>query len=434
MIGAGYVGLVTGACFAEFGHHVTCVDTDAEKIAKIVAGIMPIYEPGLDELVARNVNEKRLFFTTLIANAVPEADAVFIAVGTPTSRRGDGHADLSYVYAAARSIAPHLRDYTIIVNKSTVPIGTAMQVKRIITELTPHAHFDVASNPEFLREGAAIKDFMHPDRIVVGVDSERAEDCLRSIYKPINVTEVPMLVVNIATAETIKYASNAMLAVRISFMNELSQLCEALGANIVDVAKGIGMDGRIGKKFLHSGPGYGGSCFPKDTKALCAIAQEQGVSLRIVTAAIEANNAQKALMIKKIRDAVGGCERGKKIAVLGLAFKPETDDVRDAPALTIIPALVEKGACVHVHDPQAMQEARRVFSDCVSYCNDPYQACAGADAVVVMTEWNQYRALDLERLRESMSLVDPVFVDLRNVYVPDDVRSYDFRYVGVGRN
>lgn len=434
MVGAGYVGLVTGACFAEFGHHVTCVDTDAEKIAQIVAGKMPIYEPGLDELVARNVNEKRLFFTTLIANAVPEADAVFIAVGTPTSRRGDGHADLSYVYAAARSIAPHLRDYTIVVNKSTVPIGTAIQVKRIITELAPQAHFDVVSNPEFLREGAAIKDFMHPDRIVVGVDSERAEDCLRGIYKPINLTEVPLLVVSIATAETIKYAANAFLAVKISYINELARLCELVDANVVDVAKGIGMDGRIGKKFLHPGPGFGGSCFPKDTKALCAIAEEQGVPLRIVAAAIEANSAQKSLMIKKIRDAVGGCESGKKIAVLGLSFKPETDDMRDAPALTIIPALVEKGACVHVHDPQAMQEAKGIFPEGIVYCNDPYEACINADAVVIMTEWNQYRALDLERLWDSMSPDNPVFIDLRNVYEPDEVRSYGFRYVGVGRN
>ncbi len=434
IVGTGYVGLVTGACFAQFGHHVTCVDTDKAKIDKIMMGIMPIYEPGLDALVSRNVQENRLFFTTNIANAVPDAEAVFIAVGTPTSRRGDGYADLQYVYAAAKDIAQHLQGYTVVIDKSTVPIGTAAQVKRIIAETSPNAHFDVASNPEFLREGSAIKDFMHPDRIIIGVDSERAEDCLRSIYKPINVTEVPMLVVNIATAETIKYAANAFLAVKISYINELARLCEVVDANVVDVAKGIGMDGRIGSKFLHPGPGFGGSCFPKDTKALCAIAEEQGVPLRIVTAAIEANSAQKSLMIKKIREALGGCESGKKIAVLGLAFKPETDDMRDAPASTIIPALVEKGAHVRVHDPQAMEEAKKILPDDITYCHNPYEACINANAIVLMTEWNEYRALDMERLRESMSSDDPVFIDLRNVYVPDEVRSYDFRYVGVGRN
>lgn len=433
IVGAGYVGLVTGACFAQFGHHVTCVDTDAEKIAKIMEGEMPIYEPGLDELVMRNMREKRLFFLTQMGDAVPHADAVFIAVGTPTSRRGDGYADLSYVYAAAQDIAKHLQGYTVVIDKSTVPIGTATQVKRIIAEIAPNAYFDVASNPEFLREGAAIKDFMHPDRIVIGVDAEQAEECIRAIYKPINLTETPLLVVDIATAEMIKYAANAFLAIKISYINEIARLCESVGANVVDVAKGIGMDGRIGRKFLHPGPGYGGSCFPKDTKALSAIAEEHGVPLRIVTAAIEANNAQKALMIKKIRDAFDGCESGKIIAVLGLAFKPETDDMRDAPALTIIPALVERGAKVHVHDPQAMQEARKYLPQSVQYFSDPYDACCGAHAVVIMTEWNQYRALALERLHACMNL-PRFFIDLRNVYVPADVRSYGLQYIGVGRS
>ncbi|MFA5985769.1 MAG: UDP-glucose/GDP-mannose dehydrogenase family protein [Parcubacteria group bacterium] len=433
MIGAGYVGLVTGACFAEFGHDVKCVDTDEDKIAQILRGEMPIFEPGLEDLVKKNIAQKRLGFVTDMALVVPEADAVFIAVGTPSSRRGDGHADLSYVYDAARNIAKYLQGYTVVVNKSTVPVGTAVQVKRIIGEVAPQVRCDVASNPEFLREGAAIKDFMHPDRIVIGVDSDQAEQYLRMVYKPINLTETPLSVVDIATAEMIKYSANAFLAVKVSFINEIARLCDEVGADVVKVAKGIGMDRRIGKKFLHPGPGYGGSCFPKDAKALCAIAQEHGVPLRIVGAAIEANNSQKALMVKKIRDALGGSEAGKRIAILGLAFKPDTDDMRDAPVLTIIPALVEKGAIIYAHDPQAMIEAKKYLPWEVEYYPDPYETCRGAHAVVIMTEWNEFRALDLERLRLSME-PDPVFIDLRNVYVPNDVRMYDFRYVGVGRN
>lgn len=433
MVGAGYVGLVTGTSFAQFGHLVTCVDTDAVKIANLRNGVVPIYEPGLDALIAQNVRDGRLFFTTDIAGAVPHADAVFITVGTPTSRRGDGYADLQYVYAAAKDIGMHLQGYTVIVNKSTVPIGTAEQVRRIIANAVPRAQFSVVSNPEFLREGAAIKDFSHPDRIVIGVDDERAEEVMRAIYKPINLTDVPLLTVDVATAEMIKYAANAFLAVKISFINEIAQLCDAVGADVVSVARGIGMDGRIGKKFLHPGPGYGGSCFPKDTMALSAIAKESGVLLRVVDAAIEANTMQKALMIKKIRDAFGGCESGKKIAVLGLSFKPETDDMRCAPALTIIPALMEKGAHISVHDPQAMHEAKTLLPDGVAYGHDPYHTCAGADMVVLMTEWNQYRALDLERLHGCMGQ-QPIFMDLRNVYVPDDVRAYGFIYFGVGRN
>lgn len=435
MIGTGYVGLVTGACFASFGHSVNCVDTDQVKVERLQKGEIPIYEPGLDDLVAAGVESGRLVFTTNIADAVPMADAVFIAVGTPTSRRGDGYADLSYVYTVAADIARHLRGsdgYTVIVDKSTVPVGTAAQVRRIIKEIAPEADFDVASNPEFLREGAAIKDFTHPDRVVIGVDSDRAEEYLRKIYGPLNLTEVPLVAVSIEDAELIKYAANAFLSVKISYANEIARLCETVGADVKNVMRGIGMDGRIGPKFLHPGPGYGGSCFPKDTKALLATAQEKGIPLRIVESAIEVNSAQKALMIKKIRDAVGGCEDGKVIAILGLAFKPETDDMRDAPALTIIPALIEKGAIVRVHDPQAMNEAQMLLPESMIYCHNAYDACKGAHAVVLMTEWNQYRALDLERLCSVMAQ-KPFFIDLRNVYTPAEVKKYNFQYVGVGR-
>lgn len=432
MIGTGYVGLVTGACFASFGHSVTCVDTDQKKIAQLQVGKIPIYEPGLKALVEAGVSGGRLTFTTQVAGAVSDADAVFIAVGTPTSRRGDGYADLSYVYNVAREIAGHLSGYTVVVDKSTVPVGTARQVQRIIREHAPDADFDVASNPEFLREGAAIKDFTHPDRVVIGVDSERAEECLRKIYSPLSLTEVPLLAVSIEDAELTKYAANAFLAVKVSYANEIARLCESVGADVVNVMRGIGMDGRIGLKFLHPGPGYGGSCFPKDTKALLATAQEKGVPLRIVESAIEVNSAQKALMIKKIRDSVGGCEDGKVIAILGLAFKPETDDMRDAPALTIIPALIEKGAIVRAHDPQAMHEAGSLLPESIAYCDNAYDACTGAHAVVLMTEWNQYRALDLDQLYSIMAS-EPFFIDLRNAYVPAEVRSRGFHYVGVGR-
>ncbi len=431
MIGTGYVGLVTGTCFAEFGHHVTCVDKIEEKISKLKAGEIPIYEPGLDLLVAKNVKEGRLKFTTSLDEAIPSAEAVFIAVGTPSSRRGDGYADLTYIYAAAKEIAHYLQGYTIIVDKSTVPVGTARQVARIIREENPEADFDVASNPEFLREGAAISDFMRPDRVVIGVESDRSEQVLREVYKPLFLRDTPIVSTTIETAELTKYAANAFLAVKISFINEIASVCEAVGADVADLAKGIGMDGRIGNKFLHPGPGYGGSCFPKDTLALMRIVQEYGESVRIVEAAVEVNAAQKARMVKKIRDMLGGSESGKTIAVLGLTFKPETDDMREAPAATILPALLEKGAIIRAHDPKGMDEAREYLPDGIEYADSSYAACEGADAVVLMTEWNQYRALDLQKIKEIMK--EPVFIDLRNVYEPGTMKEIGFRYMGVGR-
>ena len=397
MIGSGYVGLVSGACFAEFGANVTCIDVDQKKIESLLAGIMPIYEPGLDDLVIRNVEAGRLKFTTQYDPAVAEADLVFIAVGTPT-RRGDGHADLVYVYEAAKQIAQHLHDYTVIVDKSTVPVGTARQVERIIREENPQADFDVASNPEFLREGAAIADFMRPDRVVLGVESERAEKLLRELYRPINLIEAPIMVTNRESAELVKYASNAFLATKISFINEIANLCEQVGADVHAVAKGMGLDGRIGRKFLHAGPGYGGSCFPKDTTALIRIAQEHGASCRIVEAAVEVNAAQKARMVKKFCEALGGSQAGKTIAVLGLTFKPETDDMRDSRSLAIIPNLVEKGATVRAHDPQGMEEAKKLLPGKVQYYDDIYEAILSADAIVLMTEWNEDRALNFTRI------------------------------------
>jgi UDPglucose 6-dehydrogenase len=430
MIGSGYVGLVSGSCFAEFGAQVTCVDVDEAKIERLKAGQMPIYEPGLEELVERNVGAGRLSFTADLASAVASADLVFIAVGTPT-RRGDGHADLSYVYSAAKAIARYLSGYTVIVDKSTVPIGTARQVQRIIKEENPGADFDVASNPEFLREGAAIGDFMRPDRVVLGVESPRAEALLRELYRPLNLIEAPILVTGLESAELIKYASNAFLATKISFINEVATLCETVGADVHAVAKGMGLDGRIGRKFLHPGPGYGGSCFPKDTLALIRIAQEHGASCRIVEAAVEVNAAVKARMVKKIRDALGGSESGKTIAVLGLTFKPETDDMRDSPSLAILPNLIDKGAIIRAHDPQGMKEARALLSDKVTYCDDFYDMFAGADAVVLMTEWNEYRGLDLKRIRDLMK--GDVFVDLRNVYERAPLCEHGFTYSCVGR-
>jgi UDPglucose 6-dehydrogenase len=431
MIGTGYVGLVTGTCFAEFGHHVTCVDKITDKIDQLNAGKIPIYEPGLDALVAKNREEERLQFTTDIAGAVSGADAVFLAVGTPTSRRGDGYADLTYIYEASKELAGHLQGYTVIVDKSTVPVGTARQVSRRIKEENPQADFDVASNPEFLREGAAISDFMRPDRVVIGVESERAEQVLRDVYKPLYLQESPIVSTTIETAELIKYAANAFLAVKISFINEMAGVCEAVGADVTALAKGIGMDGRIGSKFLHPGPGYGGSCFPKDTLALMRIVQEYGESVRIVEAAVEVNSAQKARMVKKIRDVLGGSEAGKTIAVLGLTFKPETDDMRESPAVSILPALLEKGAIIRAHDPKGMEEAKRYLPDGIQYVENSYEACDGADVVVLMTEWNQYRALDLDRI--ASLLTQPVFVDLRNVYDPATMKEKGFTYVGVGR-
>lgn len=430
IVGTGYVGLVTGACLAEFGHHVTCMDKDAGKIAALAAGKIPIYEPGLTEMVAKNKNDSRLFFTTELAECVRASDAVFIAVGTPSSRRGDGYADLSYVYSAAQEIAAHLTGYTVVIDKSTVPVGTARQVGRLIREANPAADFDVVSNPEFLREGAAINDFMRPDRVVVGAESERARAALREIYDPLYLIQTPFVFTGLESAELIKYAANAFLAVKISFINEMANVCEAVGADVVDLAKGIGLDGRIGRKFLHAGPGYGGSCFPKDTLALLRTAQEHAVVVRSVEAAVETNASQKARMVKKIRDALGGEVAGKTIGVLGLTFKPETDDLRDAPALSILPPLAEKGARIQVHDPQGMAEAARMFPE-FSYVASAYEAALGADALVLMTEWNQYRALDLQRIKAGMKT--PLFVDLRNVYEPQRVRDAGMSYVGVGR-
>lgn len=431
IIGSGYVGLVSGTCFAQFGNQVTCVDKDAGKIEALKKGKIPIYEPGLEEMVKENVSEGRLSFTTDLKDAIPGAEAVFIAVGTPTSRRGDGYADLSYVYAAAKEIAPQLKNYAVIVDKSTVPVGTAEQVKRIIKEENPQADFDVASNPEFLREGAAIDDFMRPDRVVIGVENEKAAEVLRELYKPLYLIETPIMVTDVKTAELTKYASNAFLATKISFINEIANLCEAIGANVIDLARGMGLDKRIGPKFLHPGPGYGGSCFPKDTKAAVRIAQEHKSPLRVVETVIEVNSAQKARMVQKIREALGGSEAGKIIAVLGLTFKPETDDMRDSPSLTILPALFEKGARIQAHDPHGMEIAKDLMPE-LKYFEDPYEACEGADCAVLMTEWNEYRALDLDRLKKTMK--NNIFVDLRNVYEPESLREKGFKYYGVGRN
>ena len=431
MIGTGYVGLVTGACFAEFGHSVICVDNNKDKIEQLQNGIIPIYEPGLDMLVKKNAEEGRLHFTTDLTLAIPEAEAVFIAVGTPSSRRGDGYADLTYIFDAAREIAVHLKGYTVIVDKSTVPVGTARQVERIIRETNPEAEFDVASNPEFLREGAAISDFMRPDRVVIGVESQKAGTILKEIYKPLYLRDTPIVHTTIETAELAKYAANAFLAVKISFINEIANVCEAINANVIDLAKAIGMDGRIGSKFLHPGPGFGGSCFPKDTLALMRIVQEHGENVRIVEAAVEVNAAQKARMVRKIRDMLGGTETGKIIAVLGLTFKPETDDMRDAPALTILPALLEKGAKIRAHDPKGMEEAKKYLPNSIEFTTNAYEAAEGADCIVLLTEWNQYRALDLQKLKRRMKV--PVFIDLRNVYDPTTMHNAGFVYTGVGR-
>ena len=430
MVGAGNVGLVSGACFAEFGAGVTCIDKDSDRVRKLSDGVVPIYEPGLADLIRKNLEQGRIAFRDGYDEAIAECDLVFIAVGTP-SRRGDGHADLKYVYQAVRELAPWLRGYTVIVDKSTVPVGTARNVKRIIMEENPEADFDVASNPEFLREGAALSDFMRPDRVVIGVETERAEQALRELYRPLNLIETPMVVTGLESAELIKYAANAFLATKISFINEMSALCEAVDADVHALARGIGLDGRIGRKFLHPGPGYGGSCFPKDTRALVRIAQENNVTSRIVEAVMEVNEAQKARMISKIRGALGGSESGRTLAVLGLAFKPETDDMRDAPALSILPKLIENGVRVQAHDPQAMSEAKGMLPESVLYFDDMYAALSGADAVVLLTEWNAYRGMDLARVRELMR--GNVFLDLRNVYEPDAMRAAGFDYHCVGR-
>jgi UDPglucose 6-dehydrogenase len=429
MIGTGYVGLVSGACFADFGHRVTCVDKDEGKIAALRSGQIPIFEPGLNTLVATNVRARRLNFTTDLAAAVSEADAVFIAVGTP-SRRGDGHADLSYVYAAAREIAAATKAFTVVVTKSTVPVGTGDEVERIIRETNPAADVAVASNPEFLREGAAIRDFKFPDRIVIGTSDERARKVLGDVYRPLSLNQGPLMFTTRRTAELIKYAANAFLATKITFINEMADLAEEVGADVQEVARGIGLDNRIGSKFLHAGPGFGGSCFPKDTRALVKIALDHDVHLRIVEAVLAVNDNRKRAMARKVSSAAGGSLRGKTVAVLGLTFKPDTDDMREAPSIPLVTGLLDMGAKVRAHDPAGMEAARRELPD-IEYCDDPYLCARGADAMVVVTEWAQYRALDLERLKRE--LAHPVLVDLRNIYRPEDMATYGFFYESVGR-
>lgn len=429
MIGTGYVGLVSGVCFSDFGHDVTCVDKLPKKIAALNRGDVPIYEPGIDEMMAKNVADGRLDFTSDLASAVAAADAVFIAVGTPT-RRGDGHADLTYVYDAAREIARALKGYTVIVTKSTVPVGTNREVARVIRAENPEADFDVSSNPEFLREGAAIEDFMRPDRIVVGLETERARDVMARIYRPLALREAPIVYTDLESAEMIKYASNTFLATKITFINEMANLCEKVGADIQSVAKGMGMDKRIGGKFLHAGPGYGGSCFPKDTKALARIAQEHASPVKIVETVIGINDERKRQMTDKIMYLCGDKVKGKKIAILGVTFKPNTDDMRDSPSLTIVPALVGAGADVHIVDPQGRKEGEDLLSS-VTWIDDPYLAAEGAEAIVILTEWNAFRALDLKRLARVMK--DPKMADLRNIYDPAEAKSAGFEYVSVGR-
>jgi UDPglucose 6-dehydrogenase len=429
MIGSGYVGLVSGACFSEFGVDVVCVDTNAERIAQLRRTEIPIYEPGLDTLVAKNAAAGRLTFTTDLVTAVDGADAVFIAVGTP-SRRGDGHADLSYVHAAARDVARALRHYTVVVTKSTVPVGTGREVARIIREERPDLDFDVASNPEFLREGSAITDFMLPDRVVIGVETERAKRVMTDLYRPLYRIERPVVTTAIETAELIKYAANSFLAMKITFINEVADLCEKVGADVHDVARAIGLDQRIGGKFLHPGPGYGGSCFPKDTRAFARTARDAGAPQTLIEQVVDVNERRKSAMAIRIVAAFGGSVAGRTVAVLGLAFKQNTDDMREAPSLTIVPALTAAGAVIRAYDPAAMTEAARIMPDLV-YCASAYEAVAGADGAVVLTEWNEFRALDLDRMRAAMR--GDVVVDLRNLYRPSDMAAAGFRYQCIGR-
>ena len=430
VIGTGYVGLVSGTCFSEFGFDVTCVDNDVNKINRIADGIMPIYEPGLSAMVARNVEAGRLSFVTDIGPAVAGADAVFIAVGTPT-RRGDGHADLSFVYAVAKEIAAHLDGYTVIITKSTVPVGTGREVANIIGQINDSADFDVASNPEFLREGAAISDFMRPDRVMVGTDSDRARDVLRALYRPLYLIETPVLFTSLETSELTKYASNAFLAVKISYINQIADLCEAVGADIHDVAKGMGLDKRIGNKFLHPGPGYGGSCFPKNTLALVKTAEDHDVSIGIVDQVVAYNDARKQSMAQRVISAMGGDIEGKVVSILGLAFKPETDDMRDSPSLDIIPHLLAVGASIRVYDPKAMQEAKSLLPAAVVFTDSAMECINGADGTVIVTEWNEFRALTPHQYLDTMR--GNVLVDLRNVYQPDEMAAAGLVYSSIGR-
>jgi UDPglucose 6-dehydrogenase len=430
MIGGGYVGLVSGACFAEFGLEVALVEADPAKLAALREGRIPIFEPGLDRLVAENAAAGRLSFGDDLGAAVAGADAVFIAVGTPT-RRGDGHADLSYVFAAVEQVAKVLTGYTVIVTKSTVPVGTGRRIQQIVREVRPDLEFDVASNPEFLREGSAIGDFMRPDRVVIGCETDRAREVMRRLYRPLSLIEAPILFTAIETAELTKYAANAFLAMKVTFINEMADLCEKLHGDVHDVARGIGLDGRIGRKFLHAGPGYGGSCFPKDTLALVRIAQEAGAPSRLVETVVAVNDARKSGMGARVVAACGGSVRGKVIAVLGLTFKPETDDMRDAPSVPIVARLAEDGAVVRAYDPEGMEQARPLLPNSVVYCRDAMDALSGADALVLVTEWNEFRALAPERLRAAMR--GAVVVDLRNVYDPEAMRAAGFAYHCIGR-
>ena len=430
MVGTGYVGLVSGACFSEFGAEVICVDKDDKKIKALKEGKIPIYEPGLDEIVEKNLKSGNLEFSTDLKSAAEKADLIFIAVGTP-SRRGDGHADLKYVFAAAEEIANSIGKYTVIVNKSTVPVGTAQKVKDIIQKSNPNADFDVASNPEFLREGSAIEDFMRPDRVVIGVESKKAKEIMKSLYQTPSLIKTPIFFTNLESAELIKYASNAFLATKISFINELSMLSEKTGADIHSVAEGMGLDNRIGAKFLQVGPGYGGSCFPKDTLALIQTFEDFELDNKIIKSVVEINSMQKESMIKKIRNSLGGDESGKVIAVFGLTFKPETDDMRDAPSLTILPPLVEAGAIVRAHDPEGIEQAQTLLPKAIEYFPDIFEAADGADAVILMTEWNQYKDLDLQLLKNKMK--GKIFLDLRNVYEPNEMNNAGFDYYCIGR-
>ena len=429
MIGVGYVGLVSGACFAEFGHDVTCIDVDPRKIDMLKAGGIPIYEPGLDQLVAKNVEAGRLTFTTDLETGVQEKEAIFIAVGTPT-RRGDGHADLTYVFAAGEAIAKVLKEPTLIVTKSTVPVGTGRKLKALFKKVRPDLEIEVASNPEFLREGSAIEDFMRPDRVVCGVESEFGREVLAGCYRPLNTIEVPLLFTSLETSELIKYATNSFLATKITFINEVAELCEKVGADVNEVARGMGLDGRIGRKFLHAGPGYGGSCFPKDTLALVRTAEQHGVDLRIVESTIAVNDMRKRKMVLKITEALGGSVAGKTLAILGVTFKPNTDDMRDSPSLVILPSLKGEGATLRAYDPQGEREAQHLLPE-VTWCKDPYEAIEGADGVIVLTEWNEFRGLDLDRIRKLVR--QPCIVDLRNIFNPADVAQKGFFYTSIGR-